>query len=141
MADISLSDPDHSELILLYDASVSEIAGFKQQQWAVTYYTLIVQAALVAAGQIIGTPLHDSERFILCAGAALSVGLGLTALRALQISVKARRERLRRVRESFGEAFKTAWAASKENDPVPCILVIAQATGALVVGWLIVAWL
>jgi hypothetical protein len=141
MADTSLSDKEHSELILLYESSVSEIAGFKQQQWTTTYYTLLVQAGLVASGQVIGNRMHGNSRFVLVVLIALSVVFGLSILRTLQKSIKARRERLRQAREYFGEPFKSARAVPKDNDPVPHILAGAQSVGALVAGWLVVVWL
>jgi len=141
MEDTSRTNRDHAELLLLYSSSISEIAGFKQQQWAVTNYTLVVNAALVAAGQIIGAKLHVGERFVLVALVVISVGLGLRVLHLLQCSIKARRDRLSNIREYFGDPFKDSRSVSKEDDPVPYILGSAQVIGALVAGWLIVAWL
>jgi len=139
MSDNRLPNQDHSELLMLYETSVAEIAGFKQQQWAVTYYVLIAQAATVAIAQAILKSIQGTDRFFLTAILALTLGLGLVVLRSLQTSIELRRDRLRDTREHFGELFKNARSGSKEPDPVPVILAAAQMLGAFVAGWLVVA--
>ena len=124
---------------MLYETVVAEIAGFKQQQWAATYYVLIIQAAAVAILQAISKNIQETDRFILAVLLALTLAFGLVVLRALQDSIKFRRERLLETREHFGELFKNARSGSKEPDPVPRILASAQIAGAAVAGWLVVA--
>ena len=51
--DNQVTEADRAELQLLYTVSVSDIAGFKQQQWSVTNHSLAIQAALVASGQLL----------------------------------------------------------------------------------------
>ena len=48
------ADLIHRELLALYSASVSEIAGFKSQQIALTNYTVILLASMVAAYRLLG---------------------------------------------------------------------------------------
>jgi len=132
------TDREHSELTLLYNATVTEIAAFKQQQWSITYYVLAIHAALVAAAQTI-RGLNPGDRFLLCSLAALTLGLGLVVLRALHLSIEARRTRLCKAREHFGEPFKNARSVSKEHDPVSVILAIAQVVGAIIAAWFIAA--
>jgi hypothetical protein len=136
-----LTDRDHEELLLLYSSCVSELSAFKQQQWSVTNYTLLVNAALVAVGQIVGDALRAGERFMLLFLALLSLGLGLRVLCLLQHSIVARRERQTKVRAFFGVPFKDSRAVPKEADPVFYILGTAQTIGAFLAGWLIVVWL
>jgi hypothetical protein len=141
MESAPLTEHDHEELLLLYSSSVSELAAFKQQQWSVTNYTLVVNAALVAAGQIIGDCVRTSERFLLLSLVVISAALGLRVLYLLQCSIRARRDRLTKTREFFGSPFKDSRSVPKENDPVFYILGVAQVVGGLVAAWLIVAWL
>jgi hypothetical protein len=146
MTETSQVDREHSELLLLYETSVSEIASFKQQQWTTTNYTLLVQAGLVAVGQILGNKMQDnemqsSEKFILSILIALTAAFGLTVLSKLHHSIMARRDRLCRAREHFGEPFKSARSVPKGRDPVSRILSVTQVIGALVAGWLVIVWL
>ena len=90
-----LSNQQHAELILLYETAVLEIAGFKQQQWAATYYVLVAQAAAVAIAQAISTNLQQIDRYVLVVLVALGLAFGVTVLRTLQISIECRRDRLR----------------------------------------------
>ena len=139
MSETQLSNQQHAELILLYETAVLEIAGFKQQQWAATYYVLVAQAAAVAIAQAISTNLQQIDRYVLVVLVALGLAFGVTVLRTLQISIECRRDRLRDARSHFGDPFNNARSKSKEPDPVPRILAAAQIVGALVAGWLVVA--
>ena len=138
MSQTQLPEQHHAELLLLYETAVAEISGFKQQQWAATYYVLIAQAATVAIAQAIN-PLQGIDRFVLGVLLVLGLGFGLTVLRTLQSSIECRRDRLIESRSHFGDPFKDARAAAKEYDPVPSILGAAQIVGTLVAGWLVVA--
>jgi hypothetical protein len=131
-------DRDHAELLMLYTTAVAEIAGFKQQQWSLTYYVLAIHAGLVAAAQLIPF-LSNSDRFLLCSIVVISSAIGLFVLRTLHTSINARRTRLSNTREHFGEAFKRARSVSKEPDPVSTILAITQVVGAVIASWLIAA--
>ena len=133
-----MPDHEHAELLLLYETAVAEIAAFKQQQWSATYYVLIAQAATVGIGQAI-QPLQIADRYVLVVLLMLGLVFGLASLFTLSSSINCRRDRLKKVRGHFGDLFKDARASSKEPDPVPCILAIAQVVGALVVGWLVVS--
>ena len=139
MSETQLSNQHHAELVLLYETAVAEIAGFKQQQWAATYYVLAAQAAAVAVVQAISKDMQQIDRYVLVVVVGLSLGFGLTVLRTLQVSIQCRRDRLRDTRTHFGEPFNNARSKSKEPDPVPRILAAAQIAGAIVAGWLVVA--
>lgn len=96
MADIT--DVDREELRLLYSVSVSDIAGFKQQQWSVTSHALAIYAAVVAVGQLLTQPLVNCERWALLLLVAAAATTGLGVLFNLHRSIEERRERLRKIR-------------------------------------------
>ena len=53
----------NDELRLLYTSCVSEIAGFKQQQWQVTNYGLLLFAAVASIPKVV-TKLTQLEFFV-----------------------------------------------------------------------------
>lgn len=138
MSEAVLSDQQHQELLLLYETAVAEIASFKQQQWAATYYLLIVHAGIVAIGQALIVNISHSDRTVLGLMVIASLILGLVTLSSLHRSITCRRTRLSNTRAYFGEPFKNARSVSKEYDPVPLVLVLAQLIGSSIAMWLVV---
>lgn len=132
-----LSDRDHAELQLLYTVSVSDIAGFKQQQWAVVNYALLIQAAWVAIARMPQTTQWPAGAWLLAVLTALTSLVAAFVLFGLQASIKERRQRLTSVREHFGKPFRDAWAVTKGCDPVFPVLVSALIVAALVAGLLV----
>jgi len=62
------------ELRLLYQVSTQDLAFFKQQQWSVTNYVLLLYGAFFGVSQIDALNVASCERFVLCLLAtALSV--------------------------------------------------------------------
>lgn len=134
-----LTEADRAELQLLYTVSVSDIAGFKQQQWSVTNHALAIQAALVVVGQLLKEPLGGWERWVLVALVGITAAVGGSVLFRLHRSIEERRERLRRIREHFGKPFNDAWSVCKQPDQVYIFLALALVIAALVASWLVVA--
>lgn len=134
-----LSETDRAELHLLYTVSVSDIAGFKQQQWSVTSHALAIQAGLVAVGQLLNEHLCSLERSVLVVLVWITAVVGGCILFRLHRSIKERRERLRRVRSHFGKPFNNAWAICKQPDQVYIFLALAMVIAALVASWLVIA--
>ena len=136
--DSQLSEADRAELQLLYKVSVSDIAGFKQQQWSVTSHALAIQAALVAVGQLLKEPLCNWERWVLVVLVGITAAIGGSVLFRLHRSIQERRERLRRVRAHFGKPFNDAWSVCKQPDQVHIFLALALVIAALIASWLVV---
>ena len=110
------TDSDRADLHLLYSLSVSEIAGFKQQQWSVTNHAVVIQAALVAVDQLLKGHPESWERWLLVVLIGTTAAVGGCVLIELRRSIEARRERLRRVRARLGTPFLNAWKVCKHPD-------------------------
>ena len=139
-----MSDPnnllpdDHSELELLYNVSVSDLAFFKQQQWTVTNHALVVMAGLVGVEQLLVSPFSLRERWLLTILVAATVAIGLFVLGRLHHSIGVRHKRLENVRAKFGATFNTAWSVPKQKDYVVHFLVFIQIIAALLASWLLI---
>lgn len=109
------------EVRLLYSSCVAEIAGFKQQQWNVTNYVLLVDAAMVAASRVLGdkcTSCPDSAVLLLLAAVGTLAGAWVT--RNLADAIRTRRERLTHIRSRrFTEDFRNSWRAGHTADERP----------------------
>ena len=102
------------EIRVLYSASIAEVAGFKQQQWQVTNYGLVLFATIASATRFLGSSIEPYE-YIILGLAALAVHVsGLVLIGVLASSIQGRRERLTHIRTAyFSEAFRDAWRAGK----------------------------
>jgi hypothetical protein len=109
------------EVRLLYSSCVAEIAGFKQQQWNVTNYVLLVDAAMVAASRVLGdkcTPCLDTAVLLLLAVVGTLAGAWI--IRNLSDAIRTRRERLTHIRlRRFTEGFRSSWRAGHTADERP----------------------
>lgn len=108
----------NDELRLLYTACVSEIASFKQQQWQITNYGLLLYAAIVSIPKLLAT-LNQVEYFVLFAVAFGIVASGWYLLGVLANSIQVRRGRLTEARKQFTPEFKNAWRCGKTEAEVP----------------------
>lgn len=128
------------ELHLLYQVSVQDLAFFKGQQWSITNYGLLLYAAIVGIPQIPNICLTPCERLILCLLATALTGSGVFLLWKLERSIKARRDRLKKIFKTFTNTFCLAWK-SKSKDPDAPTTSILQGSilviGAGVVWWLV----
>lgn len=135
---VDLTESDKEELHLLYNVSVTDIAFFKQQQWAVTNHALVLHAALLfVAYQLLASSLAAWQLWLLIVltWAVCIAGLGMVS--RLQGSILGRRTRLERVRDHFGKPFNDAWAIQKPKDDVHQLLFAAMLLSAGVVTWLV----
>jgi hypothetical protein len=106
---------------LLYNASVTEIASYKQYQWNVTNYVLLIDAGIVSASHLLGEKSISSEQaFVLCVLAAISTVAGCWAVTRLSASILLRRQRLTHIRlHRFTEEFRNSWRIGKTADESP----------------------
>lgn len=135
---VGLTESDREELRLLYNVSAADIAFFKQQQWIVTNYSLVLHGAfLFIAYQILVSPLHMWQRclLIVLTWAVCIAGLGM--VNRLQGSILGRRTRLERVRGRFGKPFNDAWIIQKPKDDVYQLLFVVILLSSGVVTWLL----
>ena len=133
-----LTEPDREELRLLYNVSVTDIAFFKQQQWAVTNHALVLHGALLfIAYRVLAVLLVTWQLWLLIVltWAVCIAGLGMVD--RLQGSIHGRRTRLQRVRDHFGKPFNDAWAIQKPKDDVHQLLFAIILLSSSVVTWLL----
>lgn len=135
--DQSLSESDHSELELLYTVSVSDIAFFKRQQWSITNYALVIEAATIAIVRLLGS-IERCERWLLVVLIMATLVVGLFLVNALHTSITARRDRLKNIRAKFGSAFNHAWDVPKQKDLTIYFLGFVHVVSALLSSWLVI---
>jgi hypothetical protein len=137
---MSRLDPtEQEELRMLYEITITDLSYFKTQQWNVTYYALLVQAAFVGVAQILGSTIGTEERIALCALAALAAISALIVIGKLEKSISVRDARLAAARGTFTAAFQRAWAA--ETKPEPAIANVLLLRGGIVVTTALTLWL
>ena len=135
------------ELRLLYSTSVTEIAGFKQQQWHVTNYALLLDAAIVSFSKF-GVPQPSRLEYVVLGIAALSVLIaGWVIIGMFSGSILVRRKRLTHIRRSrLTEEFRTSWRCGASETEMPDLPekkvdLLMFFRGVLSVGFAATAWL
>lgn len=116
-----MSDGDRKfeELRLLYSVTVSDLAGFKQQQWNVTNYGLLLYAAIASVPQLIGKITQGEVAFLWLTSLAVMI-TGWILQWMLRASLVARWERLTEIRKKhFSEEFRSAWRGGKPEEIAP----------------------
>jgi hypothetical protein len=132
--------PDHEELRLLYQVTVSDLTYFKTQQWSVTNYSMLLYAGLVAVAQMLKPGLASADRGLLTSLVVILAVAALFILGKLQASIVVRQARLDAVRRQFTDEFHVAWAAEEKGEErlhSIFLLRIAVCGGAILVAWLI----
>lgn len=106
---------------LLYTACVSEISQYKQYQWNVTNYVLLIDAGIVSVSRLLGEKFTTSETaFILFVIVAVSTIAGCWAVTWLSSSILLRRQRLTHIRlHRFTEEFRNSWRIGMTADEMP----------------------
>src|SRR5688572_13586502 len=124
---------------MLYQITVSDLSYFKTQQWNVTYYALLIEAAVVGFAKVLSPPLTMLDRCLLAFLSVAAAVAALFVLSKLQRSISVRQSRLDAVRRSLGEAFQRAWSAQyKEDHPIQSVYLLR---GGIVVTTLLTLWL
>ncbi len=96
------------ELRILYTSCVTEIASFKQQQWQVTNYAILLYVAIAGMPRILGS-LNQFEYFVLFVAALAVLSAGWFVLEMLADSIQIRRSRQTEVRKTFTAELMRAW--------------------------------
>ena len=136
-----LTDPEHQELLSLYQVTVSDLVFFKSQQWAITNYTLVAFAAIVGIQFVEGVNIESCGRFFLCLAATIVYFFSIYLLYSLKSSIEERRDRLKRVFEKFSEIFKDARGNKKQVSATDIFifLFIILTISIVLVWWLVFA--
>ncbi len=107
----------------MYQVTVSDLAFFKQQQWTVTYYCLLLYGAVVG----LSTQLKNKGALlssILIVGIVLTVIFGCHLLSKFEHSIDVRKDRLKAIRGKFSREFSAAWAAREKEEDYRSVLVV-----------------
>jgi hypothetical protein len=87
---------------ILYRAFSDELRFAKQQQWTITYYSLLLMGALFGLVKLTAkSPTSCCEKVVWCALVAAIWGLGLFLLLHLQCYMHNTRVRQRRMEQTF----------------------------------------
>ena len=105
------------ELRLLYNC-VAEIASFKQHQWQLTNYGLLLYAAVASLPKLFGK-LTEAEYASLHFLLLVIVAAGWFILGLFADSIQVRRSRLTEIRKYFSTEFREAWRYGRPESEVP----------------------
>lgn len=108
------------ELRMLYTVCVTEIASFKQQQWRITNYALLLYVAIAGMQRIL-VSFNLIEYIVLFVAAFVVLSVGWIVLGLLTESIQIRRRRLTEVRKQFTVEFMDAWREGKSESNAPDI--------------------
>ena len=98
--------------------SVNDIAGFKQQQWHVTNYGLLLYAVILSIPKIVDDLLPIEFGILYVASFGVMVA-GWYLVGLLHKSIQERRARLVECRKLFTKEFMIAWRGGKSEEEVP----------------------
>ena len=120
----------HSELLMLYTNSINEINNFKQQQWHVTNYAMLVYAGLFSLSRVVAT--HPSTKLVLVGLILVTCFMACQWIYSLDTSIHARRARLDHIRiRHFTQAFRNARDAGPSVKLEQCwFFILTLALGA-----------
>lgn len=116
MSNIELSDRAHQELLALQSLSASDIAFYKQQQWKICNYVLVLDASVIAIPKFVDSQLYPWEFFILGLLAVVIFIAGIFLIREMGIALSKGRERLPALRVHFDMNALKAYAAGGNPD-------------------------
>jgi hypothetical protein len=147
MNDDQVNDRIHTELLELHRMAVNDIAFFKQQQWRVTNYSLLLYGAIVATPKLIGNVLSRIEYSALLVASLAVLIAGILLLQDLEKSLEKGRNRLPAVRKYFDrEITLRAYAAG--GDPEKALITSKERsslapffTFVLILGFLFTTWI
>jgi hypothetical protein len=132
-----LTEEDRSELLVLYQVTVDDIEKTKQWGWTVTYTTIAAQGATLGLYIAYDTSLSAISEKLIFIG--LIFGFALVArnqINQVQAGLQGFRERVLRVRKSFGSRFDECFGetANKRVWPLGRVMWSSTAVFSLLVA-------
>lgn len=146
------SEPNNKQfdgLELLYKDATNNIRLYKQQQFVITNYAILLYVAIVALHERFllnfQVKLNDLEKGILSAVSIVVLIVGSTLIFRLHGNMVGCRRRMEKIRESFDDASMNAWKtydkpdhASRLHDlDIPVTLMGVLVLGSITVWWVI----
>jgi hypothetical protein len=128
-------------LIASFNNSSNHIQFLKKQQWTITYYCLLLYAAIVAVFKTYFTNASCVERGFLLAISTVLCFIGCILIFVFEKSIKEHRVIIGNIYKSFPEEKNIALAKTSESPmDVPLIrfaLIVSLIIGLVIVGWLL----
>jgi hypothetical protein len=135
---------ENDQLLTLYEQATQDIRTFQDRQTSVTYFTILIFAALVAAADTVADygPAWLAANLPEVTIVVAVISLGWLFL--LQRGVHRARGKVERVRHAFSDTFKTAHGERRQSgwleawDTLP-MLILVIVTGAVITNAIITA--
>ena len=129
-------------LVAVFNNSTDHIQFLKKQQWTITYYCLLLYAAIVAVFKTYLTNASCFERAVLFAISAVLCVIGCILIFIFEKSMKEHRAILENIYKCFPEERKIAYAeTSSGSAPSDVPLIRFTLIASLIIGLVIVGWL
>ena len=130
-------------LVAVLNNSANHIQFMKKQQWTITYYCLLLYAAIIALFKTHLANASCIERGVLLAISAVLCVIGCILILVFEKSMKEHRVIVKNIYDSFPEEIEIAFAKTPLGavpTDVPLIrstLIASLITGLVIVGWLL----
>lgn len=133
------------ELRLLYSSCVTELIGFKSQQWHTTNYGILLFAAVISISELI-KPTRCFEWVALYTASIIIFGTGWYIISTLFGSIFERRVRLSEIRKKASDDFMICWSGGTPrpqivDNPNEKIKLGWFFYGVFVLGFSVTMWL
>jgi hypothetical protein len=116
MADKKITDHIQNELIALQNLAANDIRFYKEQQWKVCNYALLIYGAIIAIPKLIVSELECGEYYFLVGVCTLTLVSGIYLIHEMSIPLAKGRDRLSELRKHFDKEISLpAYAAG--DDP------------------------
>jgi hypothetical protein len=127
-------------LIALFNNGSNHIQFLKKQQWTITYYCLLLYAAIVAVFKTYFTNASCVERGVLLAISTVLCFIGCILIFVFEKSIKEHRIIMDNIYKSFPEE-KNIALAKTSGSPMDVPLIRFALIASLIIGLVIVGWL
>ncbi|HVP79497.1 MAG TPA: hypothetical protein VMV04_16550 [Thermodesulfobacteriota bacterium] len=129
-------------LVAVFNNSADHIQFLKKQQWTITYYCLLLYAAIVAVFKTYLANASCIERSVLFAISAVLYVIGCILILIFEKSMNEHRVIMKNIYESFPEEIKIAHAKiSSGSSPRDYPLIRFTLIASLIIGLVAVGWL
>jgi hypothetical protein len=129
-------------LVAVLNNSADHIQFLKKQQWTITYYCLLLYAAIVAVFKTYLTNASCIERGVLLAISIVLCVIGCILISVFEKSMEEHRVIVKNIYDSFPEELKIAFAkTSSGSAPTDVRLIRSTLIASLIIGLVIVGWL
>jgi hypothetical protein len=129
-------------LVAVFNNSADHIQFLKKQQWTITYYCLLLYAAIVAVFKTHFTNASCIERGVLLGISTVLCVIGCILIFVFEKSMKDHRMVIKNIYKSFPEEEKIAYANTLSGSaPTDVPLIRSTLIASLIIGLVIVGWL